>query len=244
MKTDGIYLDNLTLTYFRHPAVHHLNCIIEKGSWTAIVGPNGGGKSTLLKALAGLREINEGAIHWIGVNRKNIGYLGHPEYLNRALPLSVFDLVSQGLWPKKKLWFWLTRQETKKVDEALHQVGIFAIRDKAINELSPGQFQRALFARLIVQSPEVILMDEPFTALDAPTIETLIKVCQRWHKEKRTLIMVVHDLHLVKEHIPQTLLISKNLLGFGPTQNVLVEKKLNLNEHFHSHKNEVCIEWM
>jgi zinc/manganese transport system ATP-binding protein len=212
--------ENLTLGYHRHPAVHHLNGLIEAGSLTAIVGPNGAGKSTLLKAIAGVLRPLEGRLI-CGDARKPIAYLPQAAEIDRSFPLPVYDLVAMGLWSRTGLFGGLHRRDTRRIDEALSAVGLSGFERRPISTLSGGQMQRALFARLLLQDAALILLDEPFTAIDAKTTADLLDVVRRWHDEARTVVAVLHDLEVVKRIFPQTLLIAREKVAWGETNQVL-----------------------
>jgi zinc/manganese transport system ATP-binding protein len=111
--------------------------------------------------------------------------------------------------------------ETGKAREALCAVGLEGFEKRHIGSLSAGQFQRVLFARLLLQDAKLILLDEPFTAIDARTTKDLLDIVARWHGDGRTVIAVLHDFDQVRAHFPQTLLIARTLIGWGPTGDVM-----------------------
>lgn len=166
-----IHIDNLTVAYRRHPVVHHVSATIQLGSLTAIVGPNGAGKSTLLNALAGLQRPSEGRIG--GYPQRSVGYLPQHSQLDRTFPLNVLELVTAGLWRQIGPLGRVRASQRASVASAIEQVGLAGFEKRAIGSLSGGQFQRALFARLIVQDTPIILLDEPFNAIDQKTVNAL-----------------------------------------------------------------------
>lgn len=212
-------LHNLTISHQGHPAVHHLHGAFEAGQFTAIVGPNGGGKSTLLNALAGVHTQFEGEIRLH--NQPTVAYLPQLPALNLDFPCSVRDLVAMGLWRELSWLKRLTAQHRERVATALARVGLSGFEDRLLNELSSGQLQRALFARLIVQNAQVLLLDEPFNAIDSNTQSDLIQLLEQWRAEKRTVIAVLHDHPLVHQHFEQTLLLARSAIAWGHTSNVL-----------------------
>jgi zinc/manganese transport system ATP-binding protein len=213
-------LENLTLGYDRHPAVHHLHGEIKQGSLLAVVGPNGGGKSTLLKGLAGTLHPLDGRIHHAAKGQR-IAYLPQSAQIDRAFPISVLDLVSAGHIGSIGLFGRLTGAHRRKVEEAISAVGLAGFEDRTIGTLSGGQMQRVLFARLLLQDTPVILLDEPFTAIDAKTTADLLDLVKRWHREERTVIAVLHDMATVKSHFPETLLLARGAVAWGKTDDVL-----------------------
>ncbi len=219
--TPAIAFQNLTLGYDRHPAVHHLKAEIGAGSLTAIVGPNGAGKSTLLKGMTGTLAPLEGRVAFSGLGREDIAYLPQQSDIDRSFPLSVLDLVAMGLWAEIGPFGKLGRVRQARVDAAIAAVGLTGLEARPIGSLSGGQMQRALFARLLLQDARLVLLDEPFTAIDARTMADLIEVVRRWHGEGRTVLAVLHDHETVRTHFPETLMLARELVAHGPTDEVL-----------------------
>jgi zinc/manganese transport system ATP-binding protein len=244
MGATAIRFDNVTLGYGRHPAVHHLKGEIAGGSLTAVVGPNGAGKSTLLKGIAGALRPLDGRIELSGGPRARIAYLPQAAEIDRSFPLPVYDLVAMGLWARTGPLGGIGRRDRARVDEALSAVGLTGFERRPIGTLSGGQMQRALFARLLLQEASVILLDEPFTAIDAKTMADLLDVVRRWHAEERTVVAVLHDLEVVKRIFPETLLIARTPVAWGATGEVLnpanLLKARRMVEAFDPHAH-VCV---
>jgi len=215
----AIRFDDVTLGYGRRPAVHHLGGAIPAGSLTAVVGPNGAGKSTLLKGIVGTLAPLSGSIDRPGARR--LAYLPQAAEIDRSFPLSVYDLVAMGLWSRAGLFGGIGRRDRHRIEEALAAVGLAGFERRSIGTLSGGQMQRALFARLLLQDADLILLDEPFTAIDAKTSADLLALVRRWHDEARTVVAVLHDLDVVKRTFPQTLLIAREPVAWGDTETVL-----------------------
>ncbi len=212
-----IAVHDLTVTHGRHPAVHHLSFSLEAGSLTAIVGPNGAGKSTLLRALAGLHAPAAGRVE--GLRRAEVALLPQQAQVDRGFPLSCRDAVLFGLW--REGGSFARVPDAARAGAALEAVGLGGFGRRPVGSLSAGQFQRVLFARLLLQDAPVILLDEPFNALDAKTAADLLEVVRRWHGEGRTILAVLHDLDLVRREFPQTLLLAREAIAFGPTERAL-----------------------
>lgn len=225
MTAPAIALENLTVTYNRHPAVHHVSGSLARGSLTAIAGPNGAGKSTLLRAIMDELKPAEGAIRR-AVPSRDYGYLPQAADINRRFPVSVIDTVVTGAWKRAGAFGGISRAEREKASEALVAVGLEGFEARPIGSLSAGQFQRTLFARLLLQDASVIILDEPFTAIDSRTTQDLIDIVLRWHGEGRTVVAVLHDHEQVRAHFPQTLLIARELIGWGPTDEVMTHENL------------------
>jgi zinc/manganese transport system ATP-binding protein len=222
----SIRFEDLTLGYERHPAVHHLNGAIPAGSLLAVVGPNGSGKSTLLKGVMGVLRPFAGRIRFDGVRRDEIAYLPQQMDIDRNFPITVFDMVSLGLWREIGLFAGLGRARVEKVEEALASVGLAGFERRTIGSLSSGQLQRVLFARLLLRDAPIILLDEPFTAIDAKTAADLMALVRRWHGEDRTVVAVLHDLTQVRENFPHSLLLARTAVSWGKTDEVLTGENL------------------
>jgi zinc/manganese transport system ATP-binding protein len=220
-----IRLENLTLGYDRHPAVHHLNLSIGPGELLAVVGPNGAGKSTLLKALAGELAPLGGHVHLAG-GPTAIAYLPQQSEIDTDFPISVFDMVALGLWREAGAFGHFGPEATARVREAIATVGLAGFEQRVIGSLSGGQFQRARFARLLLQDAPVVLLDEPFAAIDTRTTEDLMRIVLDWHCVGRTVVVVLHDLEQVRRHFPTCLLIAREPIAYGDTPTVLTRDNL------------------
>ncbi len=221
--TDAIRVDDLTLGYEGHPAVHHLTGAFADGSLTAIVGPNGSGKSTLLKGIMGTLMPLGGTISRAA---EDVAYLPQAAEIDKSFPASVAELIGLGLWKRRGLFGGLTAADREQLAAALKAVGLEGFAKRGIDTLSGGQLQRALFARVLVQDARLILLDEPFAAIDEKTVADLMELVAHWHAEGRTVVAVLHDLDLVQRHFPQTLLLAREPVGWGPTDAVLTADNL------------------
>ena len=219
-----IVLHDLTLGYDGHPAVHHLSGRIEPGTLLAVVGPNGAGKSTLVKALAGLLRPLSGRID--GLAGVRVAYLPQQATLERSVPISVFEVAAMGLWHEVGALGGFDRGQRARVHAALAQVGLDGFARQPVDALSGGQLQRTLFARLLLQDAPLMLLDEPFVGIDQRTTGELLTLLHGWHAEGRTVLAVLHDLQQVSQSFPQTLLLSRELIGWGATAAVLTPAAL------------------
>ncbi len=230
----AIELHNLTLGYERHPAVHHLSTTLPPGSLVAVVGPNGAGKSTLIKALAGLVWPMQG--HIAGLAGQRVAYLPQRDDMDHSFPITLSDMVAMGLWHEVGALGGYSRAQRQRCADALAQVGLNGFGQRTIATLSGGQFQRALFARLMLQDAPVILLDEPFAGVDTRTCRDLLALLHTWHAQGRTVLAVLHDMEQVRQHFPHALLLARELVAAGPTEMVLTEANLQrarrLNEAF------------
>jgi len=217
---------DLTLGYDRHPAVHHLGGTVEPGALLAVMGPNGAGKSTLFKGIAGLLAPLAGAIDRHGIAPRDIAYLPQVAEIDRSFPIHVYDLVAMGLWRRTGAFGAIGRPEREKIHAAIAAVGLTGFERRPIATLSGGQMQRVLFARLLLQDSRLILLDEPFNAIDEKTASDLIALVHRWHGEHRTVLAALHDIALVRRHFPETLLLAREPVAWGPSDRVLTAENL------------------
>jgi len=226
MKQAMIRLWDVTIAYDRHPAVQHLSGVFAPSSMTAITGPNGAGKSTLLKALIGELAPSSGSIERQALAPVEIAYLPQAAEIDRHFPMTVGDTVLLGAWRQSGAFGSVSTASAMEAHRALAVVGLADFERRSIGSLSAGQFQRVLFARLLLQNAKIILLDEPFTAIDARTMRDLLGLVQCWHREGRTVIAVLHDLDQVRAHFPETLLLAREMIAWGPTATTLVPPNL------------------
>lgn len=221
--------EKLTLFHGRTPIIQGLTCRITRGVQVAIIGPNGAGKSTFLKAVANPRLPSsefQGCIKRSFAFPREMAYLPQCSEAQRTFPLLVRDVVAGGLWHELGALQPLTKANHLRIEEALSVVGLQGFALHPIGALSGGQFQRVLFARLIVQDAALLLLDEPLTAVDAHTQKDLMTLIQLWHTQGRTQLVVLHDLDLVRKFFPYTLLLAREFSCFGPTAEVVTAKNL------------------
>ena len=228
MTPPAIAIDDVTLGYDGHPAVHHLSGSFAPGSLTAVVGPNGSGKSTLLKGIMGMLPTLGGTI---ALPQRDIAYLPQRADLDREFPACVTDLVMLGLWAERGNFAGIGGSDRQRIAAALATVGLEGYGRRGLDTLSGGQLQRTLFARLLLQDAAVILLDEPFTGIDESTVADLMRLVEGWHADGRTVIAVLHDLDLVRRHFPKTLLLAREPIGWGATEEVLSPDNLKRARH-------------
>ncbi|WP_261835054.1 metal ABC transporter ATP-binding protein [Vibrio ishigakensis] len=210
-----IFFNNLVIGYQNSPVTEAINGTITKASLTAIIGPNGAGKSTLLKSICGITEPISGNIEFSSGMHSGIAWLPQQSNLDRDFPIDVFEVVSMGCWPRKGILKRLTSGEIHKVNNALQQVGILDLKKTSIDQLSGGQFQRMLFARLLVQDTPIMLMDEPFAGIDEETQKLLLELIIDLHQQGKTIIAVLHDISLVERHFTDIIHIKQGCVSFN-----------------------------
>jgi len=221
-----VKFDDVTLGYERHPAVHHLSGEIAAGALLAVVGPNGAGKSTLFRGLVGILTPLSGTISLAGLDVRDVAYLPQSVDIDRSFPITVFDFVGTGLWRATGFFGGIGRAQRARIAAALAAVGLTGFENRTIGTLSGGQFQRLLFARVMLQDAQLVILDEPFNAIDSRTSGDLLLLVKRWHEEGRTVLAALHDLEMVRAHFPETLLFARGPVAWGPTEEVLTPENL------------------
>lgn len=221
-----IALNDLTVAYARHPALHHVSGTFATASMTAVVGPNGAGKSTLLKAIVGSLRASQGELSLNGISRADIAYLPQQAEIDRTFPVSVLDTVLMGNWRRHGGFRAIGRAPRIRALQALAAVGLEGFEGRYISTLSAGQFQRVLFSRMMLQDARLLLLDEPFTAIDEGTTIALLKLIRDWNQASRTIIAVLHDLEQVRQWFPDTLLLARDLVAWGPTAHALTDENV------------------
>jgi zinc/manganese transport system ATP-binding protein len=220
-----VSIDNLTVSYRQHPALHHISGQFLAGALTAVIGPNGSGKSTLLKSIMGLIKPAGGCVR-VSHRQARMAYLPQMTEIDRGFPLQVRDCVLLGCWPALGAFGGVTTSMLARADAAIQAVGLEGFEHRVVGSLSSGQFQRVLFARLLMQDAKVILLDEPFNAMDSRTTDALLGLIHQWQAQGRTVIAVLHDDAQVRSHFDQAVLLARELVAWGPTAQVLTEPHL------------------
>ena len=225
-KDVGVVLDHASAAYSDLVAFNDLSGSFAAGSLTAVVGPNGAGKSSLLKAIAGTLRLKGGTILCQSRHHHDLAYLPQQAEFDRDFPIEVRELVALGAWHSFGSYRRPPPDVFDGVARAAAVTGLENLLQRSVAELSVGEFQRALFARLVLQDAAVILLDEPFTSVDEATTEDLMGVVRRWHIEGRTVIAVLHDLEQVRQDFPMTLLLARTCIAWGDTSSVLTANNL------------------
>jgi zinc/manganese transport system ATP-binding protein len=225
----AIELDQVTLGWRDRVAVRDVTGRFARGSLTAIVGPNGAGKSTLIKGLMGQISPLRGRMALARGLR--LACLPQISELDTSFPVTVYDLVALGCWRAAGAWRGLTADDHQHVQLALHEVGLGDFGSRVIGTLSGGQLQRALFARLLLHDADILLLDEPFSAVDRHTTDVLMELLHRWHGQGRTIAVVLHDLDMVHRHFPSTLLLGRQAVAWADTATALTPENLHKARH-------------
>jgi zinc/manganese transport system ATP-binding protein len=221
-----VQFSDVTLGYDRHPAVHHLSGELARGALLAVIGPNGAGKSTLFRGIAGILTPLAGTISLCGLDARDVAYLPQTADIDRSFPITVFDFVGTGLLRATGLFGGIGKSERARIARALAAVGLTGFENRTIGTLSGGQMQRLLFARVLLQDARLIVLDEPFNAIDTRTAADLMMLVKHWQAEGRTVLAALHDMELVAKYFPQTLLLARGPVAWGPTNEVLTPENL------------------
>ncbi len=231
----------LVVRYERVLALDGIDLTLEPGTALGIVGPNGSGKSTLLKAVAGLVRPSAGTIAVFGMQPHvlapgTIGYVPQVEDVDWMFPVSVRDVVSMGRFPRLRTFARFTRRDRAAVDDALEAVRLSNLADRHISALSGGQQQRAFVARAIAQEPNVLLLDEPTTGVDAATEEALRLVIRNLVAGGMPVLMTTHDLDRASEWFDRLVVVDRHVLAAGTPEDVLASGAYaSIREHAHVH---------
>jgi len=204
-----------TVRYGRRVALEAVTGECASGSLTAVIGANGAGKSTLLAAIAGVIPLAGGTVQ--RPPRQRVGYLAQQVTMDRDYPITIAELIVLGGWAEFGAFRAPPAGLRARAAAAAATVGLTDRLQRQIAEASAGELQRALFARLILQDPALILLDEPFAPIDAATTAALVTQVMRWHGEGRTVVAVLHDLELVQALFPDTVVLARRCLAWGPT---------------------------
>jgi len=216
-----ISVKNLTVSYQKKPAIKSINLKISEGSIVGIIGPNGAGKSTLIKAILGLLPYDTGEVKIFGKNldesRKKISYIPQREQFDWDFPINVEDVVMMGRYSHLGMFSFPGKKDKEIVQEKIQKVGMQDFRTRQIRNLSGGQQQRIFLARALAQESDIYLMDEPFVGVDAKTERTIFDLMNELREEKKTILVVHHDLGKVTEYFDKLILINQTLVAYGDT---------------------------
>lgn len=227
----SIEIEDLTVAYDGGDILRGVTGRFPAGLLNAVAGPNGSGKTTLLKTIAGLLRPRAGRVRLTGTAHGGFAYLPQRGAFDRGFPITVREVVAMGLWPRIGNFRRVSREEHAEVDAAIAAVGLEAVADMTIGALSGGQTQRVLFARILLRDAPAILLDEPFSNIDAHTIASLLALMERWRDEGRVVVAVLHDLDLARKHFGRTMLLAHRSVACGPTEEVLTPENLRKARH-------------
>lgn len=229
----AVDIHQLTVNYEKTSALWDINVSILKGSLVGVIGPNGAGKSTLLKALLGIVKPLSGNVRFFGkpfnkVNEK-IAYVPQKGSIDWDFPITVFDVVLMGRFGKLRgLLKWYTKADKQAARKMLDHLEMGDLADRQISALSGGQQQRLFIARALLQEAEILLLDEPFAAVDKGTEDIIIRLLKKLREEGKTILVVHHDLNTAPHYFDQILLLNTSLVAYGDVEETLTPRNLSL----------------
>jgi ABC-type Mn2+/Zn2+ transport system ATPase subunit len=217
-------LECVTVSYSGGPALQEISLAVPHGAQVAVVGPNGAGKSTLFKALVGLLPLRAGSIliHGRAPNDQQdpVAYVPQREEVDWRFPVTVRDAVMMGRYGRLGLLRRPAPADRRAVAAALETMGLTGLADRPIADLSGGQQQRVFLARALAQEPHVLLLDEPFTGVDAAVRESVLNVLESLRATNVTVLVSTHDLRLASERFELVALLNRRLIAYGPPADV------------------------
>jgi manganese/zinc/iron transport system ATP- binding protein len=230
MSSIAVEVHDLTVSYNRKPVLWNIDVKVPEGVLAGIIGPNGAGKSTLLKSAVGLLRPTSGWVQVYGKpiakQRGLVGYVPQREEVDWDFPITVRDVVLMGRYGRIGFLRRPRRDDHVRVDHALERLGLAPLADRQIGSLSGGQQQRVFLARALTQESRVYLMDEPFAGVDATTESAIVDLLREMRAERRTVLVVHHDLQSAREYFDFLILLNRRLIAAGPTEDVFAEDLL------------------
>jgi zinc transport system ATP-binding protein len=216
----AIKSNNLFFQYEETPILENVSFVIQPGEFVGIFGPNGGGKTTLLKLLLGFLKPQKGSLEILGespkIAREKMGYVPQISHLDRQFPITVLEVVMMGSLDKSP-WHSYTKDAKEKARKALEEVGLLDFQNHSFGTLSGGQTQRVLIARALVSKPTILLLDEPTASVDASAEESIYKLLEHL-KGTMTIIMVTHDLQVMMQKVDRFICVHRQVTSYTQAQ--------------------------
>ena len=216
---DAVRVKGVSVLFDGLKALENISFSVKRGKFVAVIGPNGGGKTTLLKVLLGLLKPSKGEVKVFEMNpeeaRGMVGYMPQKISFDQSFPITVFKLVLMGRY--RGLLKFYKEEDKKAAIEALEAVGIEELKDRKIGELSGGQIQRAFLARALVRDPELLLLDEPTASIDPKVRKDFYELLSKL-KGKKTILLVTHDISAVSIYVDEIACLNKRLFYYGPKE--------------------------
>jgi ABC-type Mn2+/Zn2+ transport system ATPase subunit len=215
--------EGLSVSYGRVPALTDVTLEIPGGSSVALLGPNGAGKSTLLEAAIGLVRPVAGSV---SLGSRRVAFVPQRLEVEPSFPVTVADVVRMGRYGELG---WVRRfavRDRDLVAGAMRELGIEPLARRRFGDLSGGERQRALLAQAVAQDPEILLLDEPFTGIDAPTHDAIRSLLDRWRAAGRTVVIATHDMESARRDYDLIACLNRRLIAFGPPDVASTEEVL------------------
>lgn len=226
-----IEIENLSISYEKKTVLSNINFVLESGKLYGLLGPNGAGKSTLFKSILGLINPDSGKVIINGKSineiRNKIAYIPQKEEIDWAFPATVFDIVLTGRLPEKKRFESYSNTDKNKTMDAIRKMGLEEFAKRQIGDLSGGQQQRVFIARALCQEAELLFFDEPFVGVDTTTEAKIMAIIKKLVEEKKTVIMIHHDLSKVKDYFDNIIMINQHLVACGKTNEVFTNQNIS-----------------
>ncbi len=226
-----ITVKNLTISYNKKPAIKGINLNIESGNVMGIIGPNGAGKSTLLKGMLGLLPFDTGEVKIFGReidhSRKRISYIPQREQFDWDFPINVEDVVMMGRYAHLPVIGFPKSGDRQIVEQVLKKIEMDKYAKRQIRQLSGGQQQRVFLARALAQESDIYFLDEPFVGVDAKTERVIFELMKELKENGKTLLVVHHDLSMVKDYFDKLIMVNQTLIAFGDSQEVFTPALVN-----------------
>jgi zinc transport system ATP-binding protein len=215
MEPYAIEVRDLWFSYGKNLVLKDVEFVLEQGDFLGIIGPNGGGKTTLLKLLLGILKPDRGRIRILGEEphdaKLRVGYVPQDTAFNRTFPISVMDVVLMGRLARTRVGFGYSREDRGKVREVLEGVGMWEYRQRSIGQISGGQRQRVFIARALVTDPKILFLDEPTASVD-PEFQTDLYDFLKELNERVTIVVITHDIGVISSHMKSIACINKHFI--------------------------------
>ncbi len=229
-ETIALEIHDLTVVYHRKPVLWDIDLRVPEGRLVGIIGPNGAGKSTLIKAALGLVPVVSGQVWFYGSPlrecRHLVGYVPQRETIDWDFPVTVMDVVLMGTYGRLGWFRRPGRAERELAQKCLKLVEMEEFADRQIRQLSGGQQQRVFLARALAQQASIYFLDEPFVGVDAATERAIVSLLQTLRDERKTVLVVHHDLQTVREYFDFAILLNMRLIAAGETSQVFTNENL------------------
>jgi zinc/manganese transport system ATP-binding protein len=219
-----LVLQQVSAGYPEQPIFEDLDLAIMSGQFAAVVGPTGGGKTTLLKTVLGVLPCLSGTIHW--ARPSAIGYVPQRESIDWAFPVTAQQVVLMGRHRQTSLWPWPTREDRRLAAALLERLGLASYTSRHISQLSGGQQQRVFLARALIGKPDLLLLDEPTTGVDLKSQVELLQLLWELNQEGITILLTTHDLSSVASQVPWVICFNRGLVAQGRPEEVFTSSLL------------------
>ena len=221
MENITISINDLSFSFDKTPILEDVNLQIEKGQFIGFIGPNGGGKTTLLKLIIGLLQSQTGTIKVLGENpkdiRSKIGYVPQVINVDRNFPISVYELVLLGGISESKFLKKYPKNIKDKALDFLEKMDLLHLKNKSFGQLSGGEFQKALIARALISDPDILVLDEPTANIDVIAEKKIFDLILQY-KGKKTILIVSHDLEIIIEHVKEVVFVQRKVMTKLPEE--------------------------